>query len=158
MISSNTTTGAVFIGTTLTLTCAVELSPAVDIPVTVNVQLSDPSGRTLATTPPSVSGSTYTFTTTIEIVTLAQSGAYICAASLNSTSPFLTSSQLTTEQTTIIMAGDESLTACIANSTSTIHSHSCMIVAIKDSSIIFIVESSQLLLCNHEVKKILFNL
>ena len=114
MISSNTTTGAVFIGTTFTLTCAVELSPAMDIAVTVNVQLSDPSGRTLATTPPAVSGSTYTFTTTIVIVTLAQSGAYTCAASLNSTSPFLTSSQLTTEQTTI-MAGDESLTACIAN-------------------------------------------
>ena len=49
------------IGTNVTLTCTVELSPAVDVPVTVNVQISDPAGRTMTTTQaPSMSGSNYT--------------------------------------------------------------------------------------------------
>ena len=113
MISSNVTTEVVFIESALILTCAIELSPAVNIPVTVSVQLIDPSGRTLTTTTPSVSGSIYTFTTTVQIISLAQSGDYTCTASLNSTSPFLTSSQLKTARTAV-MAGELriSLTAC----------------------------------------------
>ena len=105
MIFSNATTDVVFIGSTVTLTCTVELSSVVDVPVAVTAQVSDPSGSPLTTTPPSVSGSSYTFTTIIQIVSPVQSGAYTCTASLNSSSSLLASSQLQTGTTTI-MAGE----------------------------------------------------
>ena len=104
MLSSNTTAdGMVFIGSAITLTCTVELSLAVDVPVTVNVQLNDPAGSLLTTTPPSVSGSTYSFSTTIQMISFTPSGLYTCIASINSTSPFLTASQTQTGRITIVV-------------------------------------------------------
>ena len=35
------------VGGNVTMTCSVDLSPAIDIPMTVNVYLSDPAGRPL---------------------------------------------------------------------------------------------------------------
>ena len=104
MLSSNTTAdGVVFIGSAITLTCTVELSLAVDVLVTVNVQLSDPAGSLLTTTPPSVSGSTYSFSTTIQMISFTPSGVYTCIASVSSTSPFLTASQTQTRRITIVV-------------------------------------------------------
>ena len=76
----------------VTLTCSVELSPAVDVPVTVNVQLSDPAGSPLTTTIPSISGFTYTSTAMVSAFGRDQSGVYTCTATVSSTSSFLTDS------------------------------------------------------------------
>ena len=70
----------------VTLTCAVELSPAVDIPVTVNTALTDPDGfRTTSTAQP-VMGSTTNYATTFTISSFGRSnsGLYTCRAHLAS--------------------------------------------------------------------------
>ena len=83
-IASNLTNPIRPIGSAVSLTCIVELSPAVDISVTVNVHLSDPAGRTLTTSTPAVSGSTHTTTATISSFGREQSGLYTCRASIGS--------------------------------------------------------------------------
>ena len=75
------------IGANVTLSCAIELSPAVDVPLTVNIQLTDPAGSMLNTTAPSVTGHTYTSTALVSSFGRDQSGQYTCRASFNS--PFL---------------------------------------------------------------------
>lgn len=75
------------IGGSVTLTCSVELSPFVDVPVTVDAQLSGPSGSPLTNTTIYMSGSNYTATTTINSFRREQSGTYTCTAII--TSPFL---------------------------------------------------------------------
>ena len=83
------------IGSTVTLTCTVELSPAVDIPVNVNIQLRDPVRRTLTTTLPLVSGSSYTTTAMISSFGRNQSGIYTCTVNVNLVlaSPFINDRQ-----------------------------------------------------------------
>ena len=81
------------IGSDITLTCTVELSPLVDVPVILNVQLSDPTGSPLTATPPSVSGSTYTSRAMISSFGREQLGNYICSATVTSLSLFLTNSR-----------------------------------------------------------------
>ena len=73
----------------VTVTCNVRLSPAVDVPVTVNFKVIDPVGSLLTTTTPSVSGSTYTSTAMVNTFGRSQSGEYTCRASISSLSPFL---------------------------------------------------------------------
>ena len=63
-----------------------------DAPVTVNVQLTDPSGSPLTTTTPSMFGSTYTSTAMVSSFGREQSGIYTCEAMLTSSLPFLTES------------------------------------------------------------------
>ena len=89
------------VGSDVTLTCTVELSPAVDVPVTVNVQLSDPAGSPLTTTTPSMSGSTYTSTAMVSSFGREESGDYTCTATVSSSSsiPFLLDSS---ERTKIV--------------------------------------------------------
>ena len=82
------------VGSNVTLTCTVELSPAVDVPVTVNVQLSDPAGSPLTTTTPSMSGSTYTSTAMVSSFGRDQSGVYTCTATVSSTSVFIIDSSM----------------------------------------------------------------
>ena len=77
----------------VTMTCTVELSPVVDVPVTVNIQLSDPAGRTLTTTTPTVSGSSYTAIATVNSFGRDESGNYTCTANITSSSLFLTNSR-----------------------------------------------------------------
>jgi hypothetical protein len=62
-----------------------DLDPAIDDPglVTVNIQWSDPAGRTLTTTTPSVSGSTYSSMATISSFGRNQSGVYTCTATVS---------------------------------------------------------------------------
>ena len=80
------------VGSDVTLTCIVELSPAVNIPVTGNVQLTDPTGSLLSTTTLLVSGSTFPSTAMISSFGSDQSGVYTCTASVSSTSQFVTQS------------------------------------------------------------------
>ena len=62
------------VGSDVTLTCVVELSPIVGVPVTVNIQLTNPAGIPQSTTTPSVSGSTYTITSMVRSFGRGQSG------------------------------------------------------------------------------------
>jgi hypothetical protein len=73
------------IGSTVTLTCMADLDPAVDDPglVTVNIQLSDPAGRTLTTTTPSVSGFSYSSMATMSSFGRNDSGVYTCSAAVS---------------------------------------------------------------------------
>ena len=76
----------------VTMTCTVELSPAIDVPITVNIHLSDPAGRTLTTTTPAVSGSNYTAIAMVNSFGRNESGNYTCTADIASSSLFFTNS------------------------------------------------------------------
>ena len=80
------------VGANVTLTCTVELSLAVDVPVTVNVHLSDPAGSPLITTTTSVSGSNYTTIAMVNSFGREESGNYTCTADITSSSLFFTKS------------------------------------------------------------------
>ena len=76
------------VGHDVTLTCTVELSPVVDIPVTVNTLWTDPYGFLTTYTAQPVMESTITYTSTI-IVSLLRRGIYTCTATVSSLSPLL---------------------------------------------------------------------
>ena len=89
-----------------------DLDPAIDVPVTVNIQLRDPAGNPLTTTTPLVSGPTYSSMATISSFGRDQSGVYTCSATVSPSSSnlFLSGSSLrsetlrvTTGEATIIM-------------------------------------------------------
>ena len=86
------------IGSTLTLTCTVELSPLVDIPVTVNTVWTGPAGFIANNTAHPVMGSTTTYTSIAMVRSFGreQSGVYSCNATAESMSSFISSS---TQQT-----------------------------------------------------------
>ena len=93
--------GIITAGDTVTLTCTVELSSAVDIPVIVNIRLTDPARIPLNATSPSKSGSAYTSTAMVSSFGRDQSGVYTCTATVNgSTSSFLSSPYGTIKITT----------------------------------------------------------
>ena len=75
------------VGSSVTLTCMADLDPAIDVPVTVNIQLRDPAGSPLTTTTPSVSGSTYSSMATISSFGRDQSGLYTCSATVSPSPP-----------------------------------------------------------------------
>ena len=83
-------------GTTVNLSCTVELSPLVDVPVTVNTVWSGPTGVTLSpSNPVEVSSTSYTSTVILHSFGINESGDYTCTAIVNSTSStFITGSQL----------------------------------------------------------------
>ena len=78
----------------VTLTCTVELSPTVDVPVTVNTEWTGPDGFMTTNTAQPVMESTtnYTSTTMVSSFGRDQSGNYTCKANAISSSSFLTDS------------------------------------------------------------------
>ena len=94
MISSNPVIPIQLIGSDVTLTCTVELSPAVDVSVTVNTVWTGPDGFMTTNTAQPVMGSTTTYTSTAMVSSFGrnQSGVYNCMATVSSTSSFLTDS------------------------------------------------------------------
>ena len=72
-------------GFNVTLTCAVELSPAVDVPVTVNTALSTPQGFTTTSNAQPVMGSSTNYATisTISSFMRSDSGLYLCEATVS---------------------------------------------------------------------------
>ena len=82
------------VGSNVTLTCTVELSPAVDVPVTVNTVWTGPDGFMTTNTAQPVMGSTITYTSTTMVNSFGgdQSGVYNCMATVSSSSSFLTGS------------------------------------------------------------------
>jgi hypothetical protein len=112
-VTSNPTSPIRPIGSAVTLVCTVVLSPAVDVPVTVNIYLSDPAGSPLITTTPSVSGSNYTSTAMVNSFEREDSGLYMCTVSTSSTFPFIrdsnpnsVASKVTIGETIILHAGN----------------------------------------------------
>ena len=81
-------------GSNVTLTCTVELSLAVDVPVTVNTVWTGPDGFMTTNTAQPVMGSTTTYTSVAMVSSFGrnQSGNYTCTATVSSTAPFLLSS------------------------------------------------------------------
>ena len=75
----------VIAGASVTLTCAVELSPAVDVPVTVNTEWTGPADVMFmpANPVPAVMVNTTTYVSTV-LVGAAQSGSYTCQATITS--------------------------------------------------------------------------
>ena len=89
-ISTNQTNPLIVrpIGSPVTLTCMADLDPAIDIPVTLNIQLRHPNGSLLPGTTPAVSqGFTYTTTSMIGSFGRSDSGVYNCTADVNSSLP-----------------------------------------------------------------------
>ena len=77
-----------------------ELSPAVDVPVTVNIVWTGPAGVTLSNTPTMMNSlSVYTSTAEIGSFRRNDSGNYTCIANVNPTSSFNWSRLNTTELT-----------------------------------------------------------
>ena len=83
--------GTIAAGSALTLTCSVELSPAVDVPVTVTTEWTGPAGFMTTTTAQPVMGSNTTYTSTAMVTSFGgdESGVYNCTATVASVSPFL---------------------------------------------------------------------
>ena len=72
-------------GSSPTLTCAVELSPAVDVPVTVNTEWTGPANVMFmpANPVPAVMVNTTTYVSTVS-VGAARTGSYTCQATITS--------------------------------------------------------------------------
>ena len=72
------------IGSTVTLTCTVDLSPLVDVPVTVTAQISAPMGVIITPVTNSVmeNATRYTSTATVGPFGRDQSGEYTCMANV----------------------------------------------------------------------------
>ena len=79
------------IGSNVTLTCTVELSPAVDVPVTVNTVWTGPAGFRTTNTAQPVMGSSTTYITTAIVRSFGRdrSGNYTCTATVSSMFPVL---------------------------------------------------------------------
>ena len=71
-------------GSSLTLTCAVELSPAVDVPVSISTAWSGPDGSVLMSPAPPLMKSVthYTSKAKLNYVESADSGIYNCTVSI----------------------------------------------------------------------------
>ena len=90
---------------TVTLTCTVELSPAVDVPLTVNTVWTGPAGFSTTNTAQAMAESTTTYTSTAMVSSFGrnESGNYSCVANVSSMSQFLFDSdeQITTSRVTV---------------------------------------------------------
>ena len=78
------TPNPILAGSSPTLTCAVELSPAVDVPVTVNTEWTGPDGSTPTSGAPPVMRSFTHYTSDLKLnyVESADSGNYNCTVSI----------------------------------------------------------------------------
>ena len=82
------------IGRNVTITCIVELSSTVDVPLMVNVQLTDPFGNFVkASTLQLLYQSVYNSTAMLSGFGRDASGSYTCTATVTSSNIFLIDSQ-----------------------------------------------------------------
>ena len=88
MLSGNIPNPVPPFGSSVTLTCAVELSPAVDVPVTVSTVWTDPDGFMTTRTAQPVMGSSTNYAATYMISSFrrSNSGIYSCQATVSLTS------------------------------------------------------------------------
>ena len=80
----------------VTLTCTVELSPAVDVPVTVNTVWTGPAGFIIENTAQRVneSNTRYISTAIVRSLNRNEYGNYTCLATVISKSPYINNSSL----------------------------------------------------------------
>ena len=78
----------IIVGSSPNLTCTVELSPAIDMPVTVNTEWTGPALTTV--TPTSIMMESLTRYTAMAMVDAARNGSYVCQATVSSSSQFTT--------------------------------------------------------------------
>ena len=81
-------------GSDVTLTCTVELSPLVDVPVTVNTVWTGPTGFMTTNTTQPVMGSTYSSLVIISSFGRDRYGNYTCSVSVSSANTMLTTSDI----------------------------------------------------------------
>ena len=93
------------IGSAITITCSMEVSSAVDIPVIVTISLRGPSGEILNSTDPVAMGSTYSSDALISSFVENYSGMYNCTATIRSTSSFVINSVSTTSEAKRVTTG-----------------------------------------------------
>ena len=95
-------------GSNITLTCAVELSPAVDVPVTVNTVLVTDEGfmHTGIAQPVMGSSTNYTATFVISSFDRSNSGLYACSATVSLTSNAHISDSSTVSHTIRVTTGE----------------------------------------------------
>ena len=84
---------AIIAGSSPNLTCTVELSPAVDVPVTVNTVWNGPALTTV--TPTSLMIESLTRYIVMAMVDAARNGSYTCQATVSSSSQFTTGGGMT---------------------------------------------------------------
>ena len=103
IITSNPVSPIHIIGSNVTLTCTVELSPAVDVPVTVNIVWTGPTGFMIDDTaqPAIQNTTTYYNTAVVSSFGRNQSGDYTCTAKISTS--LLTSTSRS--QTVLITVG-----------------------------------------------------
>lgn len=101
LVLLNTDNSLVPSGSHIILTCIVEMSPAVDIPVTVNIVLLTPNGSVLTNSTQQVMEKLVTSRTRIYLSSTEHSGVYKCITFTMSTSPLLSDSNFTTNITRI---------------------------------------------------------
>ena len=91
-VTSNPT-GIITVGSSVTLTCTVELSASVDVPVTVNTVWTGPDNFNRNIMAQQM-GSTTTYTSTAMVSSFGrdQSGDYTCTATVSSTAQFIITS------------------------------------------------------------------
>lgn len=109
-ITSNPT-GLIAIGGSVTLKCTVlELSPSAGVQVTVSTEWTGPDGFMATNLSQPVMGNT---TTTVVLSSFGrdQSGEYTCTATVNSMSPFIISSVLSSS-TTRVTVGNTLIIVC----------------------------------------------
>ena len=102
--------GMIIAGSSPNLTCTVELSPAVDIPVNVNTEWNSPD-MTMVTTTSSVMESLTRYTIMANI-DAARNGNYTCRASIDSSSQFITGSGMTSGLITITIGEYQPMVVC----------------------------------------------
>ena len=91
--------GTIIAGSSPNLTCTVELSPSVDVPVTVETVWSGPASTTVTTT--NLMMESLTRYIILGMVDEARNDNYICQATVSSSSAFTTSGGMTSGSTTI---------------------------------------------------------
>ena len=100
--------GTIIAGSSPNLTCTVELSPAVDVPITVDTVWTGPVGTTVTPTNPVMMNlSRYIIMAMIDV---AVNGNYTCQATISLSSPTATS-EMTSGMTTVAVGRDDY--ACI---------------------------------------------
>ena len=94
--------GTIFAGSSPSLTCTVDLDPAVDIPVTVNTVWTGPASTVFTPTNPvpAVMESLTRYTSTA-MDNAARNGSYTCQATVSLSSEFTTGGGTSSASTTI---------------------------------------------------------
>ena len=100
MLSTNRTTGTVVVGSSLTLSCTVDLPMSVDVPVTVMVVWSNQVNNT----PPVTMENITRYISTVNLTNaVVGSETYSCTAKIISDSPNLSNSEMVNGSLTVVV-------------------------------------------------------